>query len=101
MEKIFLKILLDEMYTGLKEYLQTLGWDILTVHDVKLAGASDKKIAEYASKNGLVLVTQDEKHADLASLRGVPYVLISKVMLAKMIDSELKKNPNLKQIQNQ
>ncbi len=85
------------MYTGLKEYLQTLGWEVLTVQDVKLAGASDKKIAEYASKNELLLVTQDEKHADLASLRGVPYVLISKVMLTKMIDAELRKKLNSKQ----
>jgi len=96
-ETLPLKILLDEMYTGLKEYLQTVGWDVLTVQDVKLTGASDKKIVEYAAKNGLMLVTQDEKHADLASLRGVPFVLISKVMLTKMIDTELRKNPNLKQ----
>ena len=92
-----MKILLDEMFTGLKEYLQTLGWDVLTVQDVKLKGASDKKIVEYAVKNGLLLVTQDEKHADLAGLRCVPCVLISKVMLTKMIDAELKKNPSLKQ----
>jgi predicted nuclease of predicted toxin-antitoxin system len=85
------------MFTGLKEYLQTLGWDVLTVQDVKLKGASDKKIVEYAVKNGLLLVTQDEKHADLAGLRCVPCVLISKVMLTKMIDAELKKNPSLKQ----
>jgi len=90
-ETLPLKILLDEMYTGLKKYLQTLGWDVLTVPDVKLTGASDKKIVEHAAKNGLMLVTQDEKHADLASLRGVPCVLISKAMLTKMIDSELRK----------
>jgi len=92
-----LRLLLDEMYTGLKEYLQTLGWDVLTVQDVNLAGASDKKIVEYAAKNGLMLVTQDDEHADLASLRSVPCVLISKVMLTKMIDAELRKNPKLKQ----
>ena len=91
-----LKILLDEMYTGLKEYLQTLGWDVLTVQDVKLTGASDKKIVEHASKNGLLLVTQDEKHADLAGLRGVLCVLISKVMLTRTIDAELRKISNLK-----
>jgi len=92
-----LKLLLDEMYTGLKEYLQTLGWDVLTVQDVKLTGAEDKKIVEYAEKNRLMLVTQDERHADLASLRGVPCVLISKIMLTKMIDNELRKNPKMKQ----
>ncbi len=88
-----MKLLLDEMYTGLKEYLQALGWDVVTVHDVNLAGASDRKVVDYAEKSGLLLVTQDEKHADLASLRHVPCVLISKIMLTKMIDAELKKNP--------
>jgi len=87
-----LKILLDEMYTGLKEYLQTLGWDVLTVQDVKLKGATDKQIVEYAFKNGHLLVTQDEKHADLASLRTVPCVLISKLMLTRLIDAELRKS---------
>ena len=90
-EYLSLKILLDEMYTGLKEYLQTLGWDVLTVQDVNLKGASDKKIVEYAEKNELLLVTQDEKHADLASLRDVPCVLISKIMLTKMIAAELRR----------
>jgi predicted nuclease of predicted toxin-antitoxin system len=94
---LLLKILLDEMYTGLKEYLQALGWDVLTVQDVKLKGASDKRIVEYAAKNEFLLVTQDEKHADLAGLRGVPCVLISKIMLTKMIDVELKKNQSLNQ----
>ena len=97
MEEDALKLLLDEMYTGLKEYLQTLGWDVLTVQDVKLTGAEDKKIVEYAEKNRLMLVTQDERHADLASLQGVPCVLISKIMLTKMIDNELRKNPKMKQ----
>ena len=85
-----MKLLLDEMYTGLKEYLQALGWNVIIVHDVKLVGASDKKIVEYARKNKLLLVTQDEKHADLASLKNVPCMLISKTMLTRMIDTELR-----------
>jgi len=45
-----LKILLDERYTGLKEYLQTMGWNVFTVEDVNLTGAKDKEIVEYAEK---------------------------------------------------
>jgi len=85
------KLLLDEMYTGLKEYLQALGWEVMTVRDARLLGASDRKIVEYAKKNKLLLVTQDEKHADLASLRNVPCIIISKTMLTKMINAELKR----------
>ena len=86
-----MKLLLDEMYTGLKEYLQNLGWNVLTVHDTKLVGTSDKKIVEYAKKHKLLLVTQDEKHADLASLSNVPHIFISQTMLTRMIDAELRK----------
>lgn len=86
-----MRLLLDEMYTGLKEYLQTLGWDVITVHDAKLVGANDKKIVEYAKKHKLLLVTQDEKHADLANLSNVPRILISQTMLSRMIDAELRK----------
>ena len=90
-----MKLLLDEMYTGLKEYLQALGWDVVTVQDAKLVSASDRRIVDYAERNRLLLVTQDEKHADLAGLRNVPCVLISKTMLTKMIDAELRKKQKL------
>jgi predicted nuclease of predicted toxin-antitoxin system len=85
------KLLLDEMYTGLKEYLQALGWEVITVQDARLVSASDRRIVDFAERNRLLLVTQDEKHADLAGLRNVPCVLISKTMLTRMIDAELKK----------
>lgn len=85
-----LKLLLDEMYTGLKEYFETLGWNVLTVHDVGLKGAEDRTVIEYAKKNGLIVVTQDQKPADLADLKGVPYVLISKKMIALMADAKIR-----------
>ncbi len=92
-----MKLLLDEMYTGLKEYFETLGWDVLTTQDVGLKGAKDRKIIEYAKKNGLLVVTQDQKPADLADLQGVPHVLISKKMIAKMADAKIReKYPDTK-----
>jgi len=93
-----LKLLLDEMYAGLKEYFETLGWDVLTVQDAGLQGAKDKDIVEYAKNNNLLLVTQDQKPADLADLKGVKCVLISNAMIAKIADEKIReKYPNLKQ----
>jgi predicted nuclease of predicted toxin-antitoxin system len=86
-----LKVLLDEMYTGMKEYLEALGWGIETVNTAGLQGAEDSKILEYAKKNDLLIVTQDEKMADIAELRNAQCVLVSKKMLAKLIDDELRK----------
>ena len=74
-----LNLLLDEMYAGLK-------------------GAKDKDIVEYAKKNDLLLVTQDQKPADLAHILAVKCVLISNAMIAKMADSEIReKYPNTRQ----
>ncbi len=94
---ISLKLLLDEMYTGLKEYFEILGWDVVTVHEAGLKGAEDKKVVEYAEKDGLLVVTQDPQPADLADLKGVPYVLISKKMIARMADAKIReKYPDIK-----
>jgi len=93
-----LKILLDEMYAGLKEYFEILGWNVVAAQDVGLQGAKDKDIIEYAKKNNLLLVTQDPKSADLADLTGVKCVLISNAMIAKIADEKIReKYPNIKQ----
>lgn len=90
-----LKLLLDEMYAGLKEYFEILGWDVLTVQDAGLQGAKDREIIEYAEKNNLLLVTQDQKPANLAELTGVKYVLISNAMIARMTNAKIReKYPN-------
>jgi predicted nuclease of predicted toxin-antitoxin system len=92
-----LRLLLDEMYAGLKEYFETLGWEALTAQEGGLKGAKDKDIVEYAKKNNLLLVTQDQKPADLAELTGVKYILISNAMIAKIADAKIReKYPNTK-----
>ena len=91
-----MKLLLDEMYAGLKEYFETLGWEVLTVQGAGLQGAKDKDIVEYAKNNNLLLVTQDQKPADLADLTGVKNVLISNAMIAKIANARIReKYPSL------
>ena len=85
-----MKLLLDEMYAGLKEYFEILGWDVLTVQDAGLQGAKDREIIEYAKNNNLLLVTQDQKPADMADLKGVKCVLISNAMIAKIADAKIR-----------
>jgi predicted nuclease of predicted toxin-antitoxin system len=93
-----LRILLDEMYAGLKEYFEILGWDVLTVQEAGLQGAKDRAVVEYAVKNNLLLVTQDQKPAELANLKGAKHVLISNAMIAKIADQRIReKYPELEQ----
>jgi len=92
-----LRLLLDEMYAGLKEYFETLGWNVLTAQEAGLKGAKDRDIVEYAKNNNLLLITQDQKPAELAELTGVKYVLISSAMIAKIADAKIReKYPNMK-----
>jgi len=92
-----LKILLDEMYAGLREYFQILGWEVVTVHDEGLKGKKDQAVVEYAKEHDLLLVTQDAKPADLAELIGAKCVLISSRMIAKIADEAIRrKYPDIK-----
>ena len=92
-----LKILLDEMFAGLKEFFEILGWGVSTVQEVGLRGAKDRAVVEYAIRNDLLLITEDQKPADLMHLKGGKYVLISNAMIAKIADEKIKeKYPNLK-----
>jgi predicted nuclease of predicted toxin-antitoxin system len=85
-----MKLLLDEMYAGLKEYFETLGYEVLTAQEAGLKAAKDRDIVEYADKHGLILVTQDQKPAELAELLGVKFILISNAMIAKVADAKIK-----------
>ncbi|MEM1507015.1 MAG: DUF5615 family PIN-like protein [Candidatus Bathyarchaeia archaeon] len=84
------RILLDEMYSGLKEYFELLGWEVLTVSDAGLQGAKDKDIILYAKKNDLILVTQDQKIADMAEVMQAKYVLVSSGLIAKVADEKIR-----------
>lgn len=92
-----MKILLDEMYSGLKEYFEILGWDVMTVQEAGLRGAKDKAVVEYASKNNLLLVTEDQKPAELMHLKNAKYILISNALIAKIADEKIReKYPEIK-----
>lgn len=91
-----MKLLLDEMYAGLKEYFEMLGWEVETAQEVGLKGAKDKNVVDYAQKNNLLLITQDPKPAELSELKGVRHVLISSAMIAKIADEKIReKYPNV------
>jgi len=85
-----LKLLLDEMYAGLKEYFEALGYEVLTAQEAGLRSAKDRAVVEYAGKNDLLLITQDQKSAELSELMGVKYVLVSNALIAKIADSKIK-----------
>ncbi len=85
-----MKILLDEMYAGLKEYFETLGYEVVTAQEAGLKSAKDRDVVEYAGKHGLILVTEDQKPAELAELLGVKCIFISNLLIAQIVDQKIK-----------
>ncbi|MCL2257427.1 MAG: DUF5615 family PIN-like protein [Nitrososphaerota archaeon] len=85
-----MKILLDEMFAGLKEYFEALGYSVVTAQEVGLKSVKDREIVEYAKLHDLLLITQDAKPAELAELTGVKCVLVSKAMIAQVADTKIR-----------
>ncbi len=85
-----MKLLLDEMYAGLKEYFETLGYEVLTAQEAGLKAAKDRDVVEYAGKHNMLLVTQDQKPAELAELLGVKCIFISNLLIAQVVDQKIK-----------
>ncbi len=87
---VCLRVLLDEMFAGLKEYFEALGYEVLTAQEAGLKAAKDREVVEYAALHSLVLVTQDQKPAELAELLGVRCVLVSGAMVARVADARIR-----------
>ena len=84
-----MRVLLDEMFSGLKEYFEVLGCEVVTVHDADLTGKMDKAIAEYAKEHDLILITEDRKPAELADLLGARYFYVDNKTKAQMIHEKI------------
>jgi|YelNatPaOPRAMG01_1025707.scaffolds.fasta_scaffold59724_3 predicted nuclease of predicted toxin-antitoxin system len=85
-----MRVLLDEMYSGLKPFLRLLGWEVRTVEEEGLRGAEDEQVVEQAGRRGLVLVTQEQRVSELAKLRGIPCVLVGSGDIARIVDEKLR-----------
>ncbi len=85
-----MKLLLDEMFSGLKEYFEVLGYEVTTVHDVDLKGKSDKEVAEYAKEYDLILITEDKKPAELVDLLEGRFFYVDNKTKAQMIHEKIK-----------
>lgn len=87
-----MKILLDEMFAGLKEYFEALGYNVVTAQEAGLKSVKDREIVEYAKTHNLLLITQDAKPAELAELTGVKCILVTNAMIAKVVDTKIRQH---------
>ena len=84
-----MKILLDEQLAGLQPFLQSLGYDVLTVHEENLQGAKDIEVVFHAKNHNLVLITQDTGQAQMSKLHNVKHIWLNQALLAETIHRKL------------
>ena len=87
-----MKILLDAMYDGLKEYLTEKNHEVISVRDLGKSSANDADVRKYASEHNMILVTQDKRSADVGMRNGVDCVLISLGDIAELVNSKILQN---------
>ncbi len=84
-----MKIILDAIYDGLKEYLAEKKHEVITVRDLGKSSANDVDIRAHSRKHGMVLVTQDKESADIALRNGIKCILVSLGDIAELVDSKI------------
>jgi predicted nuclease of predicted toxin-antitoxin system len=90
------KILLDEMYTGFRDYFTVLGWEAETVEGAGLRGAEDRDVARYAVEHELVLVSEDKRSTELVALMGGKYLYVDSPLMVRMIINAVEEKYNPK-----
>ena len=90
-----MRIMLDAMYDGMQEYLEEVGWSVITVKDIGSKNAKDSKVRKHARTNDMILVTQDKKSADIAQRNQVKTILITLGDISELVISKIEKEyPN-------
>lgn len=84
-----MKILVDAMYDGLKGYLEEMGWEVKTVKDFGKASAKDPVVRSYAKEYNYILVTQDDRSADIAQRSGIECILVSLGEIADLVKERI------------
>ncbi len=81
--------MIDEQLLGCGVLLRSVGYDVVLANETGLQ--RDEELVEYAARNGLFVVTEDNGMATLCKFRDVPHLHLDVSMKAKMIVDELKK----------
>ena len=85
-----MKILLDEMYAGLRPFLLSNWLEVETVQLSLGPGADDESVIKYAQENDMVLVTGDCQMPRKSKKAGGKVILVSKEDLAMLVKTKLR-----------
>ena len=84
-----LKLLIDEQLLGCGLLLRSIGYETMLANETGFQ--RDEEIVDFAVKNNLFVITEDNGMATLCRFRNVPHLHFDVSMKTKIIVEELKK----------
>lgn len=84
-----MKLLIDEQLRGCGVLLKSVGYDLMLANETGLQ--RDEELVDYAVKNNLLVVTEDNGMAAQCKFRNVPHFHLDVTVKARIILEELKK----------
>ncbi len=84
-----MKLLIDEQLLGCGILLRSIGYDVILANETGFQ--KDKDLVDYAIKNNLFIITEDNGMVTLCKFRNVPHLHFDVSLKAKIIIEELKK----------
>ena len=84
-----MKLLIDEQLLGCGLLFKSIGYEVILANETGLQ--SDEELIEYAEKNNLFVITEDNGMATLCKFRDIPHIHFDVSMKAKVILEELEK----------
>lgn len=91
---VMLTVLFDEMYEGKAEELRKLGYESVSVRELREMGFKlqyDYSIIKYVEKNSMILVTEDKECRNGCLENSIPSVLLGQNPTINEIIESLKK----------
>ena len=82
-----MKLLIDEQLLGCGLLLRSIGYDVVLANETGLQ--TDEELVEYALRNDLFVITEDNGMVTLCRFRNVPHLHVDVSMKAKVIVEEL------------
>ncbi len=84
-----MKLLIDEQLLGCGILLRSIGYDVILANETGFQ--KDKDLVDYAVKNDLFIITEDNGMVTLCKFRNVQHLHFDVSLKAKVIVKELKK----------
>lgn len=82
-------MLIDEQLLGCGTLLKSIGYDVVLANETGLQ--RDEDLVEYAIREGLFVITEDNGMATLCKFRDIPHLHLDVSLKARIIVEELKK----------